>query len=99
MAVQGAVSDPKVAGSLLDYKDGKVNGIPVWVWIVVPLLAVLLLLIVAGACVHPSHTVQSVMQYNCQLCASRNLCMHVADHPPILSHRLLCVPVVEEVPG
>ncbi len=47
-ALQGALADPKVAGSLLDYKDGKVNGIPVWVWIVVPLLAVLLLLIVTG---------------------------------------------------
>lgn len=49
VGVQGVLTDPKLAGSLLDYKDGKVNGIPVWVWIVVPLLAVLLLLIVTGA--------------------------------------------------
>lgn len=67
--MQGAVSDPKVAGSLLDYKDGKVNGIPVWVWIVVPLLAVLLLLMVTGVHVPVSHNVQSIMQYCINLSA------------------------------
>ncbi len=47
--MQGATSDPKVAGSLVEYKDGKVNGIPVWVWILVSLLVVSVVLLVSGA--------------------------------------------------
>lgn len=43
-----ASADPSAAGSLLHIQDGKVNGIPVWVWILVGLLAVSLALIVTG---------------------------------------------------
>jgi hypothetical protein len=74
----GASSAQSAAGGLIQIRDGKANGIPIWIWILIGMLALCCGLCLAGVLLPPCRQLRPTLPFLPCMHATRpaNVCLH-----------------------